>query len=123
MTSRPECQSHIPPSNSTFQALYEVLKDHRALEKIQEILSPLARGAYYQDRGMRRGEFQVLAREFQAHRDYLLRVFEMDSLPNETMPDGITGADAAVGQFLWVALHEVGHATFDILDVAQATLA
>ena len=33
------------------------------------------------------------------------------------MPDGITGADAAVGQFLWVALHEVGHATFDIIDV------
>jgi hypothetical protein len=41
----------------------------------------------------------------------------LDSLPNETTPDGITRADAAVGQFLWVALHEVGHATFDILDV------
>ena len=33
--------AYIPPSNSTFQALYEVLKDHRALKKIQEILSPL----------------------------------------------------------------------------------
>jgi hypothetical protein len=33
--------AYIPPGNSTFRALYEVLKDHRALEKIQEILSPL----------------------------------------------------------------------------------
>jgi hypothetical protein len=41
----------------------------------------------------------------------------LESLPNETTPDGITGADAAVGQFLWVALDEVGHATFDFLDV------
>ena len=32
-------------------------------------------------------------------------------------PDGITRADAAVGQFLWVALHEVGHATFVMFDV------
>ncbi len=31
--------------------------------------------------------------------------------------DGLKPADAAVGQFFWVALHEVGHATFDILDV------
>ena len=33
--------AYIPPSNSTFQALYGVLKAHHALEKIQEILSPL----------------------------------------------------------------------------------
>ena len=29
----------------------------------------------------------------------------------------MTPADAAVGQFFWATLHEVGHATFDILDV------
>jgi hypothetical protein len=77
MTSRLASQSHTsPPSNSTFQALYEVLKDHRSLEKIQEILSPLRWPEELQDRGMRRGEFLVQARESQAHRDYLLRVFE-----------------------------------------------
>ena len=43
----------------------------------------------------------------------------LESLANETRPpDGIMRADAAVGQFLWVALHEVGHATFDILDLS-----
>jgi len=32
---------YIPPSNSTFQTLYDLLKGRRALEKIQEILSPI----------------------------------------------------------------------------------
>src|SRR5215471_3653670 len=32
---------YIAPSNSTFQALYGLLKDRRALEKVQEILSPV----------------------------------------------------------------------------------
>jgi hypothetical protein len=41
----------------------------------------------------------------------------LDSLPTETTPAGVTPTDAAVGQFVWVTLHEVGHATFDIFDV------
>jgi hypothetical protein len=41
----------------------------------------------------------------------------LDSLPNETTPAGVTPADAAVGQFLFLTLHEVGHAAFDILGV------
>ena len=32
---------YIAPSNSIFQAPYELLKDRRALEKVQEILSPV----------------------------------------------------------------------------------
>ena len=47
--------------------------------------------------------------------EFLKRILE--SLPNEINPDNVTPADAAVGQFLWVALHEVGHATFDLFDV------
>jgi Putative metallopeptidase len=41
----------------------------------------------------------------------------LDSLPSETTPAGVTPADAAVGQFFFVTLHEVGHAAFDILGV------
>ena len=41
----------------------------------------------------------------------------MDSLPPGTSPEGVTPDDATVGQFFWVTLHEVGHATFDIFDV------
>jgi hypothetical protein len=41
----------------------------------------------------------------------------LDSVPSETTAAGLTPADAAVGQFFFVTLHEVGHATFDILNV------
>jgi hypothetical protein len=41
----------------------------------------------------------------------------LDSLPKETTAAGITPDDAKIGQFLWLTLHEVGHATFDILKV------
>jgi hypothetical protein len=34
----------------------------------------------------------------------------LDSLPNESAPAGVAPADAAVGQFVFATLHEVGHA-------------
>jgi hypothetical protein len=37
--------------------------------------------------------------------------------PQETSPDGITPEDAVVGQFLYTAAHEMGHAVFDLLDI------
>ncbi len=41
----------------------------------------------------------------------------LESVPKETTPAGITPDDAAIGQFVWFTLHEVGHAVFDIFDV------
>jgi hypothetical protein len=40
------------------------------------------------------------------------------TLPKETTPLGLRPSDAAVGQFVWAALHEVGHAIFDIFNVS-----
>ena len=109
------------PTNSEFQELYGLLKNRRALEKIQEIVGPFrfseqltiktaecgAVNSYYQ-----RIDFKptvTICYEFLKH--------VLDSLPNETTPAGVTPDDATVGQFLWVTLHEVGHATFDIFGV------
>jgi hypothetical protein len=75
--------AYVPPETASLQAVYDLLREHHALERIQEILSPL------------RSPEQK-------------RVLE--SLPSETNSDGLTPADAAVGQFIWVTLHEVGHA-------------
>ena len=47
--------------------------------------------------------------------EYLRHILELS--PNETSPAGVTPADATAGQFIWVTLHEVGHAIFDIFDV------
>lgn len=41
----------------------------------------------------------------------------VDTAPKETSQGGITPVDAVVGQFLFTASHEMGHAVFDLLDV------
>jgi hypothetical protein len=64
--------AYVAPKDPVFQELYGLLRDRRALEKIQGILSPSARGADHQDGGTRRGKFLVHARKFQAHCDHLL---------------------------------------------------
>jgi hypothetical protein len=114
--------AYVPPESSTLQELYDFLRAHHALESAQEILSPLrlpeeltiktmeckAINAWY-----KRENFKPTVTIC-----YELLKHILESLPNETSSTGVTPADAAVGQFLWVTLHEVGHATFDILDVS-----
>ncbi|MGA7231583.1 MAG: DUF4344 domain-containing metallopeptidase [Xanthobacteraceae bacterium] len=109
------------PNNSAFQQLYGLLRERRALERIQEILSPLrapeqltiktaecgAVNSYYQ-----RENFKPTVTIC-----YELLKNILDSLPNETTPAGVTPDDAAVGQFFFTTLHEVGHAAFDIFGV------
>jgi putative metallopeptidase DUF4344 len=112
---------YIPPRNSALQAPYDVLKERHALEKVQEILSPIR---WPEELNIKAAECGVVNSWYKRENlkptvticyEFLKRIFE--TLPNETTPDGITRADAAVGQFLWLALHETGHAAFDILDV------
>jgi len=41
----------------------------------------------------------------------------LKNMPEATSPTGVTPHDAVVGQFLFWVLHELGHATFDLLQV------
>jgi hypothetical protein len=41
----------------------------------------------------------------------------LESLPKEPTSAGFTPDDAAISQFVWLSLHEVGHAVFDIFKV------
>jgi len=102
------------PYNSAFQELYGLLRERRALERMQEILSPLrvteqltiktaecgAVNSYYN-----RENFQPIVTIC-----YELLKQILDSLPKDTTPAGVAAADAAIGQFFFVTLHEVGHA-------------
>src|SRR5262249_15913390 len=111
---------YAPTNNSSFQEVYDLLRQHNALEKIKEILSPFqfpeqlaiattecgAVNSYYQGKNFK--PTVTICYEF------LKRVLEL--LPNETTPTG-TPTDAAVGQFFWVTFHEVGHAAFDMFNV------
>jgi putative metallopeptidase DUF4344 len=112
--------AYVPPGNPNFQELYTLLLDRRALENIQEILSPLR---LPEQLTIKTTEFGVLNSWYRRENMstvticYELLKHILDSLPSETTPAGLTPADAAVGQFFFVTLHEVGHATFDILNV------
>jgi hypothetical protein len=39
------------------------------------------------------------------------------NVPKATTAAGVTSQDAVVGQFLYVVIHEFGHAVFDLLDI------
>jgi hypothetical protein len=112
---------YVPPDNYGLQEVYDLLRQHGALEKVKEILSPFrfpeqltiettacsAVNSYYQRKNFK--PTVTICYEF------LKRILEL--LPNETTPAGLTPTDAAVGQFFWVTFHEVGHAAFDIFNV------
>jgi hypothetical protein len=112
---------YVPPETASLQGVYDLLREHHALERIQEILSPLRSP---EQLTIKTSECKEVNSWYTRENfkptviicyEFLKRVLE--SLPSETNSDGLTPADAAVGQFIWVTLHEVGHATFDILDV------
>ncbi len=112
---------YVLPENSGFHALYDLLRDRRALEKVQEILSPFRLPEELRIKVAECGKVNAFYTRENSRPtvticyEYLKHVLE--SLPNETTPAGLTPADAAVGQFLWMTLHEVGHAIFDIFQV------
>ena len=109
---------YVVPKSPEHQPIYERLKENRALEKLQEIFGAFrlatdltlriagcdgVANAWYQ-----RGQITVCY-------EYL-NVIRKNS-PQETTKDGISPADAMVGQFFYVFAHEMGHAMFDLLDV------
>jgi hypothetical protein len=109
---------YVAPKSPEHHAIYERLKERRALEKLQEIFGAFrlttdltlrtagcdgVANAWYQ-----RGQITVCY-------EYL-DVIRKNS-PQETTKDGISPTDSMVGQFFYVFAHEMGHAMFDLLDV------
>ena len=112
---------YVPPENPGLQEVYGRLREHHALEKVQEMLSPFRLTEELTITTDQCGMVNSLYRRAASGPmvticyEYLQHILE--SLPNETSPAGMTPGDAAVGQFLWVTFHEVGHAIFDIFRV------
>jgi hypothetical protein len=107
-----------PPKNAAHRTIYDLLKEHRALEKLQELLSPFRlprpvtmrleecdgeANAWYED------DVVTVCYE------YLQDIWQ--NAPEETTPTGVTPIDAVCGPLYDVFLHELGHALFDLLDV------
>ena len=110
--------AYVQPDNPEHEAIFKTLKEKRVLETLQGLLRgfrlprPLllqmtgckgVANAWYEDSTV------TVCYEFVA--DVLARA------PQTTTPEGITREDAIVGLIAAVALHETGHALFDLLDV------
>ncbi len=112
---------YVAPKSSDLQDLYEVLKICGALEKVQKLLSPLRLPEELTIKTAECGKVDAWYRRDNSKPTvticYELLKQILASLPKETTPAGITPDDAKIGQFLWLTLHEVGHATFDIFGV------
>jgi len=111
---------YVRPQNADLLELYESLKAHGALEKIQKILSPMRLREELAVKTMECGMVNTWYRReglvptVTICYEFLKHV--LDSLPKETTL-GITADDAKIGQVLWFTLHEVGHATFEMFSV------
>lgn len=102
-----------------YMKIYERLKKRQVLEQFSQFMVPLklpqvlrvTAGPCGTSNAFYRGDFWVIIMCYE-----LLDDIEAVA-PIEATPDGITRAEAIVGGFVGVLLHEAGHAVSDILDL------
>jgi len=122
-TNRPNRVSieYVATEDLVLREFYRLLRERRALEKIQEMLSPFH---LPEELTIKAAECGVVNSWYKRENfkptvticyEYLRHILE--SLPNEASPAGVTADDATAGQFYWLTLHEVGHAVFDLFNV------
>jgi len=109
---------YVPPTNPAHQPLYDVLNQHRTLEKLQEVFSPFRLPIDLTLKtigcnGISNARYQ--RPEVIVCYEYLNEIYQ--TMPKETTPGGITPHDAVLGQTFYVFGHEMGHAIFDVLKV------
>ena len=113
---------YVSPKNPAHQMLYDMIKEYRVLETLQQIFSPvrLPRDLTIKTLGcdgLSDSWYETDDSVPTVHICYELLQDLLQTAPTETTPAGITRHDAVVGQLLFWASHEVGHAVFDIFQV------
>jgi hypothetical protein len=110
--------SYVEPSSADFQSLYKLLKEHRALEKIRDILKPLRlpHRLLLQVRGC-----EGISNAWSDEESVTVCYEYLDDIwknaPEHTTPAGIAPVDTLIGPLVDVFLHEAGHATFAALRI------
>ena len=109
---------YVLPKEPTHQQIYERLKEHRSLERLQHFLSPfrLPRTLTISLKGCD-GEADAWydKDEITLCYEYVEELWK-HRLP-ETAPGGLTPFDTVLGPLCDTALHEFAHALFDMLKV------
>jgi Putative metallopeptidase len=110
--------SYVPPKNPAHQVIYERLKERRALEKLQEILSPFRLPTTLKvSLAGCDGEADAYYREeaITICYEYIDELWKR--MPAETTADGVTPIDAVLGPLFDTSLHEFSHALIDMLEL------
>jgi hypothetical protein len=110
--------SYVLPKNPAHQRIYKDLKENRALEKLQELLSPvqLPRTLKLSVAGCD-GEADAVYGDDAITICYEYLDYLWKNMPAKTTAAGIAPIDAVIGPFVDTSLHEFGHALFDMLDL------
>jgi hypothetical protein len=109
---------YFAPTNQALEPIYRMMKERRTLEKLQEIFSPLQLPI---ELNIRAGDCGGVSNAWY-DRPNLSICYEyvneiLQGVPQQTMPEGITPADCAMGPFFFAVAHEMGHAVFDVFAV------
>jgi hypothetical protein len=113
---------YVPPTKAVHQRTYEAVKSRRVLERLQEIFAPFrlpddlyiktldcdGKPNTYFDHEEDRPTVKLCYEYWKAIHD---------KLPKKPTSAGITPSELIVGQFLFAAAHELGHALFEIYNI------
>lgn len=118
---KPITIEYVPPKNPEHQKIYDMIKDRRVLETLQQMFSMFrlpvevdvktvgcdgVSNAWYE----RKGKRPTISLCY----EYLQELRQ--GMPEEKMPAAMM-SDAICGQLLFAVAHEFGHALIDIFDV------
>jgi hypothetical protein len=107
-----------PPKNPEHGPIYETFKSHRALEKLQEFLTPfrLPRTLTIMAAGCD-GEADAFYGddEITICYEYVDELWK--NMPAQTTPGGVAPIDTVFGPLFDTSLHEFAHALFDMLNL------
>jgi hypothetical protein len=107
-----------PPKSPAHQSLYEQLKQARALEQVQDLMSPirLPKPLLYKLAGCD-GEQNAWYEDEVITVCYELLQWFVKSAPSRDLAAGLRRSDAIIGPSLDTVLHETGHALFHMLKI------
>jgi len=109
---------YVAPKDARHQAIYDLLRERHALERLQRLFSPLRLPS---ELVLQTSECEGIANAWYERGKVticyeLLNVIQQP-IPKDVTWGGITHGDAVVGQFLYISAHEIGHGLFDLLNV------
>lgn len=111
--------AYVPPRNTKYQVMHDLLKQQQVLEKFREYLSPIrlrqTLTLKFDECGTSNAWYEASDHTVTVCYEYVADVFR--SAPRGTTPEGVTRIDAIVGPVTEVFLHEAAHAVFDMLKV------